>query len=106
MSELKVRAYPLLKEIKRLEARLESIDNSPSSDDYVKGVVSNVYAGIDELLKLSEWTNAQVKKVIDKITVSEDGAITVYLISLRRLGLEEPIAIEGDAIPPTTTAEL
>ena len=93
MSELKERVRPIRKRINDLEARLEAIENSPGDENYVKNIIQNIYTGVDELLNLSEWSNAQVKRVIEKITVNEKGEVTVYLKPLRRLGLESPVSI-------------
>jgi chromosome segregation ATPase len=93
MSELKERVRPIRKRMNDLEARLEAIENSPGDENYVKSIIQNIYTGVGELLNLSEWSNAQVKRVIEKITVNEKGEVTVYLKPLRRLGLESPISI-------------
>ena len=55
--------------------------------------MQNIYTVIEELLNLSEWSNAQVKRVIEKITVNVKGEVTVYLKPLGRLGLESPVNI-------------
>jgi len=93
MSELKERVRPIRKRINDLEARLEAIENSPRDENYIKNIVQNIYTGIEELLNLSEWSNAQVKRVIEKITVNVKGEVTVYLKPLGRLGLETPVNI-------------
>ncbi|NLT97617.1 MAG: hypothetical protein GXW96_05595, partial [Christensenellaceae bacterium] len=93
MSELKERVRPIRKRMNDLEARLEAIENSPRDENYIKNIVQNIYAGIEELLNLSEWSNAQVKRVIEKITVNVKGEVTVYLKPLGRLGLESPVNI-------------
>jgi len=93
MSELKERVKPIRKRMNDLEARLEAIENSPMDENYIKNIIQNIYTGIDELLNLSEWSNAQVKRVIEKITVNEKGEVTIYLKPLRRLGLESPVNI-------------
>jgi hypothetical protein len=44
---------------------------------------------IEQLLDASKWTNADIKRVIDHISISKNGQVTVYLKLLGNTGLDE-----------------
>ena len=41
-------------------------------------------------------TNAQLKRLINKIEVDKDGNVDIYLRLIGELGLDETVLIEGD----------
>ena len=57
-----------------------------------------VYRGNGRLYSwdVHEMTNAQLKRLINKIEVDKDGNVDIYLHLIGDLGLDETVLIEGD----------
>ena len=42
---------------------------------------------------MRQMTNAQLRRIVDKITVDKDGNVDIYLRVLDRLGLDETVLV-------------
>lgn len=51
---------------------------------------------LEDITDVHEMTNAQLKRLINKIEVDKDGNVDIYLHLIGDLGLDETVLIEGD----------
>ena len=103
---MKAKSDELKAEIKRSEDRLYAIEHSTDNREFVATMLNDTIDSIEAMLNTGNWTNDQLRKVIEKITVNTDGEIVVYIKLLRGLGLEAPVEVEGidsliDNVRPT-----
>ena len=66
-------------ELKRLEDELNSARNSALKPEQIQKIVEQLFSGFRDIASVESMTNAQLKRVIEKIEVAADGSLAVYL---------------------------
>lgn len=87
------------KEIERLENELKMISYNITKGEQLENIVNSTFKEIEDITNIREMTNAQLKKIIEKIEVDKDGKADIYLRLFGELGLDETILIDGDEEP-------
>lgn len=89
--------------LKSINADLEHIRNeltitesNLSRSEMLESVLEQTFASIESVTDLSTVTNAQLKKIINRIEVDKDGHIDIYLNLLSEIGLDKPFLICDD----------
>ena len=80
-------------EVERLEAELRMVEQHLTKGDQLHTILTDTFRSIEDVLDLRNATNAQLKRVIDRIEVDHDGNVEVYLKLFRELGMEETVPI-------------
>ena len=62
--------------------------------EQLEAILNNTFKEIEDIVDVRQMTNAQLKKLIQRIEVDKDGNVDIYLRLLGDLGLEEAILIE------------
>ncbi len=88
MSELKAKTSEFNKLIFDVEERLKIVKLNISKSDMLKANLNETFKDIESLLKEENITNNLLSRVIEKITVDENGKVDVYLRLLSDVGLE------------------
>ena len=64
--------------------------------EQLEGVLNSTFRQIEDVTDVRQMTNAQLKKLVQKIQVDKDGNVEIYLRLFGELGLEETVLIEGN----------
>ena len=93
MSELKAKTSEFNKLIFDVEERLKIVRLNISKSNLLKANLNETFKDIEDLLKEENITNNLLSRVIEKITVDENGKIDVYLRLLSDVGLENAVQL-------------
>jgi DNA repair exonuclease SbcCD ATPase subunit len=83
-------------EIERLEKELKMASYNRTKSDRLETVLNSTFQEIEDVADVRQMTNAQLKRVIQKIEVDKDGNVDIYLRLFSDLGLEETVLIRDD----------
>ena len=92
--ELNDKIGGMRKEIERLENELKMISYNLTKGEQLEAILNNTFKEIEDIADVRQMTNAQLKKLIQRIEVDKDGNVDIYLRLLGDLGLDETILIE------------
>lgn len=98
--ELNARLGGTRTEMERLKAELRMAELNIDKGDRLEELIRGAFSTIERITDLRSMTNAQLKKVIQKITVDKEGHVDIYLRLLGDLGLDENvlIALQEEAV--------
>lgn len=94
--ELNARIGGARKEIERLENELKMVSYNLTKGEQLEGILHHTFKEIEDITDVHQMTNAQLKRIVQKIEVDKDGNVDIYLRLLGDLGLEEAVLIEDD----------
>ena len=57
--------------------------------------MNSIFKQLEDITDVYEMTNAQLKRLIQKIEVDKEGNVDIYLRLIGDLGLDEAVLIEG-----------
>lgn len=83
-------------EIERLECELKMVEQQLTKGNRLQIILADTFKEIEDISNLREITNAQLRRVIDRIEVDHDGNVEVFLKLFRELGLDETVPICND----------
>ena len=61
--------------------------------EQLEGILNNTFKEISDITDVRNMTNAQLKKIIQKIEVDKDGNVEIYLRLFGELGLDQSVLI-------------
>ena len=64
--------------------------------EQLESVLGRTFKEIEDITDVHQMTNAQLKRIIQKIEVDKDGNVDIYLRLLGDLGLDETVLIHHD----------
>ena len=91
--ELNNKLNGCMNEIKKLKGELKLIQSHMTRGDMLGTVLRETFREIADISDLRNATNAQLRKIIDRIEVDSDGNVEVYLKILREIGLDQTVPI-------------
>ena len=94
--ELREKAGTLNAEIERLENELKLVKYNLSKGDQLEKILDSTFEDLESILSMEHMTNAQLKRVIDKIVMDEHGKVDVYLKLLSDIGLDQSVLISDN----------
>ena len=94
--ELNGRIGGARKEIEHLEKELKIVSYNLSKADRLETILQNTFREIETVADVREMTNAQLRKIIQRIEVDKDGNVEIFLKLLGELGLERAVLIHDD----------
>ena len=94
--ELNEKIGGMRKEIERLENELKMVSYHLTKGEQLEAILNSTFKQLEDITDVHEMTNAQLKRLIDKIEVDKDGNVDIYLRLIGDLGLDETVLIEGD----------
>ena len=94
--ELNEKIGGMRKEIERLENELKMVSYHPTKGEQLEAILNSTFKQLEDITDVHEMTNAQLKRLINKIEVDKDGNVDIYLRLIGDLGLDETVLIEGD----------
>lgn len=93
MEELKNKTEELNKSISELDEKLKITKLNISKSDILKNNLSETFNDIENLLAGETITNNLLSRIIEKITVNENGEIDIYLRLLGDVGLDNSVQL-------------
>ncbi len=94
--ELNEKIGGMRKEIERLENELKMVSFHITKGDQLESILNTTFKEIEDITDVRQMTNAQLKRIIQKIEVDKDGNVDIYLRVLGDLGLENTVLIKND----------
>lgn len=91
--ELNEKIGGMRKEIDRLENELKMVSYHLTKGEQLESVLNTTFNEIEDIVDVHEMTNAQLKRIIQKIEVDHDGNVDIYLRLFGDLGLSETVLI-------------
>lgn len=81
------------REIEQLRNEMKLLEINMTKGDRLEEIINETLISIEDITDMSEMTNAQLKRIVDKISVGADGSIDVYLRITEELGLDNDFRI-------------
>ena len=94
--ELNEKIGGMRKEMERLENELKMVSYHLTKGEQLEVILNSTFKQLEDITDVHEMTNAQLKRLINKIEVDKDGNVDIYLRLIGDLGLDETVLIEGD----------
>lgn len=94
--ELNDKIGGMRKEIERLENELKMVSYHLTKGEQLESILQQTFKEIEDITDVRQMTNAQLKRIIQKIEVDKDGNVDIYLRLLGDLGLNETVLIRND----------
>lgn len=91
--ELNEKIGGMKKEIERLENELKMVSYHLTKGEQLESVLGRTFQEIENISDVRQMTNAQLKRIIQKIEVNKDGNVDIYLRLMSDLGLDESVRI-------------
>ena len=82
------------KEIERLENELKMVSYHLTKGEQLEAILNSTFKQLEDITDVHEMTNAQLKRLINKIEVDKEGNVDIYLRLIGDLGLDEAVLIE------------
>ena len=80
-------------EMNRLQEELKMVEQHLTKGDRLQIILADTFKEIEDISNLRTITNAQLRRVIDRIEVDRNGNVEVFLKFFRELGLGETVRI-------------
>ena len=93
--ELNEKIGGMRKEMERLENELKMVSYHLTRGEQLEAILNSTFKQLEDITDVHEMTNAQLKRLINKIEVDKDGNVDIYLRLIGDLGLDEAVLIEG-----------
>ena len=93
--ELNEKIGGMRKEIERLENELKMVSYHLTKGEQLEAILNSTFKQLEDITDVHEMTNAQLKRLIQKIGVDKEGNVDIYLRLIGDLGLDEAVLIEG-----------
>ncbi len=94
--EFREKVSALNMQIEKIENELKLTRYNLNKGDQFEKILESTFKDLDAIFDIDNMTNAMLKKIIDKITVNEQGNINVYLKLLSDIGLEQTVLVNAD----------
>lgn len=93
--ELNEKIGGMRKEIEHLENELKMVSYHLTKGEQLEAILNSTFKQLEDITDVHEMTNAQLKRLIQKIEVDKEGNVDIYLRLIGDLGLDEAVLIEG-----------
>lgn len=85
MSELRSYISDIQEEIEYLNKELEITREDLSQVKVIERLAADVFGQVDKLIRNYEFSNYEIRRIIEKIVVNDSGKVNVYLIKLNKM---------------------
>ena len=91
--DLNAKIGGMRKEIERLENELHMVELNLDKSDQLEELIQSTFSSIETITDVRSMTNAQLKRIVQKILVDKDGNVDIYLRLFGDLGLDESVVV-------------
>lgn len=92
--DLNAKIGGMRKEIEHLEAELHMVELNLDKSDQLEALIQSTFSSIEAITDVRSMTNAQLKRIVQKILVDKDGNVDIYLRLFGDLGLDERVVVQ------------
>ena len=96
MAELKLQTADINRDIGKCEDKLKIVQYNLSQGSKLATGLNETFTSIEEILQTKDITNEMLKKVIDRIDVSEGGKVDIYFKLFSDIGLDKTFLFDSD----------
>ena len=82
-------------ELERLENELRMVEQHLTKGDQLQMILADTFREIEDISNLREVSNAQLRRVIDRIEVDHNGNVEIFLKLFRQLGIDGTVTIRN-----------
>lgn len=82
--------------IEFIEKELKLVNYHLTKYDQLTGILNKTFRSIEDIVDVAQMTNAQLRTIIQRIEVDEDGNVDIYLRLSEELGIDCSVAITDD----------
>ena len=83
-------------EIEQLEYELKIVSYNLSKGEKLESILNNTFKDLEAITSVREMTNAQLKRIVQKIEVDKEGNVEIYLRLFGDLGLDSTVLIKDN----------
>ena len=94
--ELNARIGGMRREIERLENELKRISCNLTRGEQFESILNRIFREVEDIADVHEMTNTQLKRVIQKIEVNNEGNVDIYLRTLSDFRLDGAVPISDN----------
>lgn len=94
--ELNVKLAGTRQEVERLENELKLVASHLTKGEQLEELLNKTFRAIEDITDVHQMTNAQLKRIIQKIEVDKEGNVDIYLRLLGDLGLDSTVLISNN----------
>ena len=94
--ELNTRLAGTRQEVERLENELKLVASRLTKGEQLEDILNRTFREIEDITDVHQMTNAQLKRIIQKIEVDKDGNVDICLRLLGDLGIDNTALIHDD----------
>ena len=91
--ELNRKIGGMRKEMERLENDLKLVSYHLTKGEQLEGILNSTLKRIEDVTDIRQMTNAQLKRIIQKIEVDKSGNVEIFLNPLGEVGLDKNVLI-------------
>lgn len=91
--ELNDRLGGMRKELERLENQLKMVSYHLTKGEQLEAILNRTFQEIEDVSDVHRMTNAQLKRIVQRIEVDKSGRVDIYLRIFGDLGLDETVLI-------------
>lgn len=84
--------------IEYLGRELKMVSYHLTKHEQLAGILNKTFRSIEDITDVSQMTNAQLRKIIQRIEIDKDGNVDVYLRLIEELGIDCSVAV-SDTVP-------
>lgn len=82
--------------VEELDRELKIVKLRLSKQEQLEGILNKTFQSIEDIADVSQMTNAQLRKIIQRIEVDKEGNVDIYLRLLNDLGIDCNVSIIDD----------
>ena len=94
--ELNEKLGGMRKKIAQLENGLKIAQYHIEKRDQLEIILNRTFRDVESIVNVADMTNAQLRKIVQKIEVDKDGNVDIYLRIMGELGLNNAVLIYDD----------
>ena len=91
--ELNRKIGGMRKEMERLENDLKLVSYHLTKGEQLEGILNSTFKRIEDVMDIRQMTNAQLKRIIQKIEVDKSGNVEIFLNPLGEVGPDKNVLI-------------
>ena len=94
--EMREKMKTINAEIEKLEGTLKLVSYNLNKIDQLEEVLATTFKNVEDIIAMEEVSNAQLKRIIKKITVNCEGKVDIYLHLFNDIGFDENFLITNN----------
>ena len=94
--ELNDKIGGMRKEIERLESERNMVSYHLTKGEQLETILHQTFREVEDIADVRQMTNAQLRRILQKIEVDKEGNVDIYLRLFGDLGLDETVLVRHD----------